>query len=424
MKRKATILFILAVSIILISCSASNNDDVQKSTLSDQSNTNTSSYSTETESNTASLPTDKSTTEALSADKSIDEKVDELMQKMSLHDKIGQLFIVTPVMLETGIRQKPEAGTQLTVKQSDMLSNYPVGGICFFSQNITDGTQIKQLISDLQSNSKYGLFISVDEEGGVVSRLGGKPGTGVSVFDSMEEIGKANDSRKAFDVGDTLGKEISALGFNLNFAPIADINTNPQNPVIGNRAFGSNAELVSPMVVEEVLGLQGQNVSACLKHFPGHGDTNDDTHTGFVISEATKERLNTVELKPFQAGITAGVDFVMVAHIELPNVTGNNDPASMSKIIVTDILRNELGFDGIIITDALDMDAISKYYDSGEVAIKCLNAGIDVLLMPKNFPEAYEAIERAVADGTLSESRIDESVRRILTVKYNRGIIR
>lgn len=352
-----------------------------------------------------------------------DERVEALLGGMTLRQKICQMILVTPVTLETGIRQEAEDSTAFTAEQRATLERYPVGGVVFFSGNIGSGDQIRQYIADLQAHSTTGLLIAVDEEGGRISRLAGKPGTGVGASPPMAEIGEGGDPQVAYDHGDALGRALSALGFNLDFAPVADINTNPHNPVIGDRAFGSTAEAVSPMVAQVVRGLQAQGVSACLKHFPGHGDTSADTHTGMAAASADLGRLRAVEFLPFKAGIDAGADLVMVAHVELPNAAGDGLPASMSPFVVTGLLRGELGYRGVIVTDALDMGAISDYYGGGEAAVRCVEAGVDLLCMPGDLAEAYGALEGAVLRGDIPESRIDQSVRRILALKLRRGIL-
>jgi Beta-glucosidase-related glycosidases len=276
----------------------------------------------------------------------------------------------------------------------------------------------------LQNNSSIPLFISVDEEGGSVTRLSDKPETEVDELPFMQTLGEINDPKKTYSLSKNLGTQLNSLGFNLDFAPVADINSNPNNPVIGNRSFGDTPEIVSKMIPEVIKGLQSSNVSACLKHFPGHGDTSDDTHDGRVTLDVERERLDSLELIPFSAGIKSDVDFVMVSHISLPKITNDDMPATFSKEIVTDILRSDLNFEKIIITDALDMQAITSYYSSEETAVNCINAGIDIILMPEQLDEAFAAIEKAINDKTINESVIDKSLRRIIKVKLERNIIK
>lgn len=309
----------------------------------------------------------------------------------------------------------------LTPDQKQNLAKYAPSGIVFFGGNIQNATQVKKYISDLQTNSKYGLFIATDQEGGIVDRLAA---AGITRFGNMATIGATKDPSQAYNVGATYGKEMKALGFNIDFAPVADVNTNPKNPVIGVRAFGSDPNLVASMVSQEVKGLQDNGVSATLKHFPGHGDTSTDTHTGIAVVQNDLNRLRQVELVPFKAGITAGADLVLTAHIQLPKIDPSNLPATMSKTIVTDLLRTELGFTGVIITDALDMDAISAYYTPDQVVTNCVNAGIDILLMPKKYFDTYSAFVSLAKSHKITEDRINQSVLRILNLKLKLGVIK
>ena len=347
--------------------------------------------------------------------------VDDILNSMTLEEKIGQMFIVDLDNLKNG-KALNTAPTNIDANQIANLKKFNIGGVIFFRNNLKDKNILVKYIKNLQSNSKHPLFVSVDEEGGTVSRLGKPGGYGVTYFPNMSEIGATGDVNKAYNVGKTLGSELKSLGFNVDFAPVADINTNPNNPVIGNRAFGNDSELVASMVVKEVEGMQSENVSSALKHFPGHGDTSTDTHTGLASITANKERLDKVELVPFKAGIAAGADFVLTAHISTPNVTGNNIPATMSKEILTDILRQELNFENIIITDALNMGAIANYYSTEEIVLNCVNAGVDIMLMPKEIEKAINYLLKLVNDGTISEERINDSVRRIVTIKQKRGL--
>lgn len=355
----------------------------------------------------------------LSEAEKTEKKVLKLLNEMTLEEKIGQLFFITPEKL-TGIGVAIQAGD--TTKQ--MLEQYPVGGLIYFSQNIETPDQITSMIENSQSYSRIPLFIGIDEEGGtLVARIANNPNFNVEKFPNMKEIGATGDPNQAFYVGSTIGSYLHIYGFNMDFAPDADLLTNPNNSVIGERSFGSDPTLVGTMTAQAVKGFQQENVSAVIKHFPGHGDTKEDSHTGAAIVNKTLDELRMAEFIPFQSGIEAGVDGVMVGHLQVPQVTGTNIPATLSPIIVTDILRNELGFQGLVITDSLSMGAITQYYSSDEAAVLSLQAGADILLMPEDFPLAYQGVLNAVSSGALSEERIDESVKRILTVKYNRGII-
>ena len=223
--------------------------------------------------------------------------------------------------------------------------------------------------------------------------------------------------QKAKEAGTAIGTYLSQFGFNVDFAPVADV-VSAENAVIGNRSFGSDPNVVGTMVAAEVQGLQESGVSACLKHFPGIGDTTTDTHDEKTVSEKTLEDMQQTDLPAFQSGIDAGADFVMVSHMSLPNVIGDDTPCSLSGAVISDLLRNQLGYNGIVITDALDMSAITDSYSSAEAAVKAIEAGADMLLMPENFEEAYQGLLEAVQNGTISEDRINESLKRIYRVKY------
>ena len=345
-----------------------------------------------------------------------------IVEKMTLEEKIGQMFVVHLEQLD-----KSEGGyfefRQFTKNMADTLEKYPVGGIILFARNIEAIDQTKTLIAEAQKNTKVPLFIAVDEEGGSVARIGNNSNMHTTSFPVMEEIGAMNDEDYVYNMGVTIGKEIKELGFNLDFAPVADVKTNEYNTEIGDRAFGSDAKLVSKMVKQVVNGLQAQNISATLKHFPGHGSVSGDSHTSPVNADTDLFGLRSTEFNPFQAGIDAGVDFVMISHISISKVTENTVPATMSKLVIQNMLRQELGFSGIIITDAMDMGAITKKYKPGDAAVKAIQAGIDIVLMTPDLEEAYQAVYDAVKAGEITEKQITESVQRIIETKIRRGII-
>ena len=357
-----------------------------------------------------------------SEDKAVDEitldgMVSDALSKMTLKEKIGQLFIVCTDSLDFN------AETEVTEKMRKNLEEYKPGGVIFFSYNLKNRTQVKEMISDMQKTAEIPLFIAVDEEGGSVARIANSKNMQTTKFPAMAEIGKTGDSKNAYHVGETIGKEIYELGFNLDFAPVADINTNAENTEIGNRSFGSEPKTVADMVSQEVKGLQAQGVSATLKHFPGQGQCGEDTHKGYVELNATIDRLRDVEFLPFKSGISAGADMVMMSHVAVSKITGKETPASLTKLMVTDILREELQFDNVIITDAMNMKVITKFYDADQAAVMAIEAGNDMILMPDNFEQAFEGVLEAVKDGTLSESQINEAAGRVLSVKIKRGIL-
>ena len=341
----------------------------------------------------------------------LDEIVDACIAEMPLEDKVAGLFIITPEAL---------TGTDVAIKAGDTtkekLSQYAVGGLIYAKQNIKSADQLKEMISGTQGFSKYPLFIGIDEEGGSVSRIA-ESGLADNVG-TMGDIGTSGDPSKAKEAGSAIAAYLSEYGFNLDFAPVADVILEG-NSIIGDRSFGSNAGDDAAMVSACVEGLQEGDVSACLKHLPGLGSTTEDTHEGMATSEKTKEDFETTDFLSFQGGIDAGADFVMVSHLSVPNITGDNTPSSLSDKMITDILRGELGFNGIVITDAMDMKAVTDYYTSDEAAVKALQAGADMILMPEDFEAAYQGVLDAVNNGTLSEERINESLQRIYRVKYS-----
>lgn len=354
----------------------------------------------------------------LSEEEILNKKVKDMMTDMTLEQKIGQLFIVNLEDVNNGL-----ATTVFTEDIKKNINKYNVGGIILFQNNIKDREQLKLLTNNIQNNSNIPLFISVDEEGGIVSRLSDIASMKVTKFENMADIGEKEDYNRAYIVGDTIGKEINELGFNLDFAPVADVITNPNNTEIGRRSFGSDPEIVANMVKEVVKGLQENNVSATLKHFPGHGGSEENSHNEFSYTPQTLEGMRKTEFLPFISGIEEDVDFIMISHISAPNVTGDNTPSSLSKTIITDLLRKELGYENIVTTDALNMKAISNYYSPKDAAIKAINAGADVLLMTPDFKNVYDHVLESVQNGTISEERINESVERILKVKIKRNIV-
>lgn len=346
----------------------------------------------------------------LTQDQKLDEIVDAGIEVMSLEDKVAGLFLVTPEDI-TGVNTAVQAGEG--TKQA--LSQYRVGGIIYFAKNIKSKDQLAEMISNTALYSSYPLFIAVDEEGGSVSRVAG---AGIAEgVDSAQKIAGTGNSDNAYQAGITVGGYLSDLGFNLDFAPVADI-ASAENNTLGERSYGADAAAVTPYVTSMMEGLQESGVSACLKHFPGIGSSTEDTHEGMAVTDRTLEEFRAEEFTVFKAGIDAGVDMIMVSHMAAPALTGDNTPCSLSSAVVTDILRNELGFDGVIITDALNMSAITDYYEADEAAVLALRAGCDMILMPDDFEKAYNGVLQAVQDGTISEERINDALRRIYRIKY------
>lgn len=347
----------------------------------------------------------------------------DVLGKMSLREKVGQLFIVRPEALaENSNAETAPATDRVDDAVISRIEEYPVGGIALFSRNITSAEQLPMFISDLQSSSKYPLFIAVDEEGGRVARIANSDFFNVASYKSMEDIGKSGDASKAEEVGRQIGSYLKELGFNLDFAPVADTNTNPQNIVIGDRSYGSDLALVARMVSAQLDGMHDSGIMGTLKHFPGHGDTKDDTHSGYVSIEKTWDELKECELVPFITALPKA-DMVMVSHITAVNVTSDKLPTSMSETMITGKLRNELGYDGVIITDAMAMGAVADNYTSAEAAVTAVKAGVDIVLMPQNLNEAFNGVMNAVTDGEISMERLDESVLRILKMKAKYKLI-
>lgn len=340
-------------------------------------------------------------------------RIRDMMSEMTLEDKVSQLFIVRPEQL-TYVDVAVQAGD--TTKEC--LEKRPVGGLVYFKQNIIDEQQLKTMIENTKSYSKYPIFIGVDEEGGtLVSRIANHDVFSVEDVPDMQIVGASGDYDEAYRIGKTIGSYLYDLGFNLDFAPVADVLTDPSNTAIGVRSFGPDPAVDAQMTARVVQGLQEQGVNAVLKHFPGHGGTTGDSHLEAVSNERTLDELQKTEFVPFAAGIEAGADCVMVGHIMLPSVTGDNMPATLSPVIVTNILRGAMGFNGVIITDSMRMEAITSYYSAEEAAVRAIQAGVDMILEPADFDEAYTGILNAVQSGAISEERLDESVYRILYCK-------
>ena len=349
-------------------------------------------------------------------DSSVEVEAGEILESMTLEEKVCQLFMITPEAL-TGVGTVVQAGTST----KNAIDQYPVGGLIYFSQNLQDPGQTRMMLANTQQYAKertgFPIFLSVDEEGGQVARVGSNPAFGVEKIGNMSDVGSRGDTQEAYEVGSTIGAYLSDLGFNMDAAPDTDVLTNPNNQVVKYRSFSSDPQLVTEMAASELRGLNEQGIIGMYKHFPGHGGTTDDSHEGYAYVDDTLEELKSGAFVPFQDGIDNGIQVIMVSHISCPNVTGDNTPATLSKMMITDILRNDMGFDGMVITDAMNMGAITAQYSSSEAAVAALNAGVDMLLMPEDFQSAYQGVLDAVKDGTVSEERIDESVRRILELK-------
>lgn len=326
---------------------------------------------------------------------------------MTLQEKIGQLFIV-------GFE-----GSEPSETLQDLIQTHRVGGVILLGRNIQSPLQLLRLITAIQERrgalEGLPLFITVDQEGGRVSRLKAP----FTQFPSPATLGETGSVELASTIGAAIGRELQAVGINGDLAPVLDVNINPRNPIIGDRAFGSDPDLVGKLGIAFFQGLKGQGIISVGKHFPGHGDTAVDSHKALPVVDQGRERLKRVELRPFAEAITAGIPALMTAHVLYPALDPRF-PATLSKVILTDLLRGELAFQGLIISDDLEMEAIASSYGIGEAAVRFLEAGGDLMLICHRFHrqlEAMEAVKRAVEGGRLSEERIDLSLKRITKAK-------
>ena len=325
---------------------------------------------------------------------------------MSLDEKIGQLLIV-------GFD-----GHTMNDNINNLITEDKVGGVILFKKNVENSTRLISLINSLKtknSQNKTPLFISIDEEGGRVSRMPNE----IKKLPTNQAIGKKNDASLSYNIGKIIGEELKSLGFNMNFAPVLDINSNINNPIIGDRSFGNNPDIVNKLGIKTMEGMLDSNIIPVVKHFPGHGDTSVDSHLRLPVVNKSLTSLNDFELVPFKEAIKNNADAIMVSHILLNKIDATN-PASMSKIVITDMLRENLKFPGVVITDDMTMGAIIKYNDIGEAAVKSFNAGTDIILVCHGYDNELKVINSlkiAVQNKTISENRLNESVYRILKLK-------
>ena len=346
----------------------------------------------------------------------VDDKVEKIVNNMTLEEKVGQIFMVVPEAVD----KDGGSTTVFTENIEKEVEKYNLGGYILFAANIENPTQTQELINGFKKSSKIQPFIGVDEEGGRVARIGKNSAMGVEKIEPMAQVGKSQNYERANEIGTTIGKYIKNLGFNLDFAPDTDVLTDSNNTEIGDRSFGNDPEVVGKMATEVVKGLQSENISTVLKHFPGHGGSIGNSHQGFSLSNRTEEELKKCEIVPFKTAIENGADCVMVAHMSLPNVTGDNIPATLSKKVVTDMLKTELNFKGVVFSDSMSMGAITENYGTGDACVKAVEAGIDMVLMPENLDEAYNAVK----NGKISQERLDDAVSSIIKAKIQRGIIK
>lgn len=351
---------------------------------------------------------------------------DRMLQSMTLEQKVGQLFILFAYGPTADGEDARNTALYGEASAADIIDEYEPGGFILFSarDNVTDPVQVANLTNGLQNAAEDAgagipMLISTDQEQGLVNRIG-SPATLFPGNMALGAGGSEKDTRKAAAI---TGQELLAMGIQQNNAPDADVNINPDNPVIGVRSFSSDPDLVSRLTAAAVKGYQDDaGIIATAKHFPGHGDTATDSHYGLPVITHSLEEWQRIDAPPFQAAIDAGVESIMTAHILVPALDDSGDPATLSKKIVTGQLREALGFDGVIVTDGLEMAGVREKYGDGEVAVRAIEAGVDQLLLPAAPQVAYEAIDEALDSGRLTEERIDESVRRILIMKQHQGV--
>ncbi len=333
------------------------------------------------------------------------DKIMEQLNSLTLDEKIGQMLMVS--------YRSTEADDNLI----SVLNDVKPGGFIMFSENFESYTQVQKFLNDINATSDIPMFISVDQEGGRVQRLKNLTDREVTIVPAMSELGATNDEALSYEVGRVMGEELGVFGINMDFAPVLDIYSNPNNTVIGNRSFGTNAQTVSKMALSFAKGLKSTGVIPVYKHFPGHGDTATDSHYALPVITKTKEELMRLELKPFIDAINDKAEVIMIGHLAIPNITGDDTPASLSKVLITDFLKEELGYDGLVITDALNMGALTNNYSQKEIYTMAINAGVDILLMTSPARDALKIIKEAVLNGDISEEQIDKSVEKILRLK-------
>ena len=351
----------------------------------------------------------------------VDKEAEDTVKRMTKEQKVAQLFVVTP---ETLLTQAKDV-TEFTDDLKNGFINNPVGGIILFPKNLKNNDQVRDLNASITSLGKSELivspFIAVDEEGGKVARVADTKGMDVKKVEYMSVIGMSKDDKRAYQAGNTIGSYLNDMNFSVDFAPDADVITNPKNEVVKDRSFGEDPDTVTIMAASYLSGLKDNGIIGCYKHFPGHGGTLADSHNGLASTDKTYVEMELYELAPFKSAGENDVPMIMAGHINAPNAIKENVPASMSKEMITDILRDRFGYDGVVITDALNMGAITKKYSPADAAKTAFLAGNDMILMPADYKEAYNGIMDGLKDGSISQERLDESVKRIVTLKLKYG---
>ncbi len=337
----------------------------------------------------------------------LEKMVNSKLESMTLDEKIGQMLVIS---------NRVSAMTDSLRKE---LEEYKPGGFILFSENFTTYDQTLKLVNEIKETSDIPLFIAADEEGGNVQRLLSLKDK-VTNIPNMFRVGEANDKDLAYEVGKVIAEELRVFGINMDFAPVLDIVDSKNQSFIGNRSFGTNPTLVTDMGLSVGKGLEDNLVIPVYKHFPGHGSTVADSHYDLPVINKTKSELMDRELIPFKEAIKNNADVIMIGHLAIPKLTNDKTPASLSKTLITDLLKDELNYNGLVITDALNMGAITKNYQEKEIYEMAINAGVDLLLMPNSSSSALKNIKESIAIGKISEEQINDSVKKILTLKYKK----
>lgn len=422
-KRNNVCCIFLLCSVFIVSCSLkpsgmdSDYETITEESKSNPENTVSESFINETEESDEVNLSDEFLSgqeqEAGSEMEIYEENAKDILSKMSLAQKVYQMFIITPEQL-TGAETVTAVGNMT----KDSLQKYPVGGLIYFAPNLINNNQTSEMLGKSQEFALeiegLPLFLCVDEEGGRVARVANIPAFGLEKIKPMKEV---ESTKEAYEIGHAIGGYLSELGFNVDFAPDADVLTNPENTVIGDRSFGDDPEVVTDYAAAYSDGLHSCGVLSTFKHFPGHGASAGDTHQGFAYTDKTLEELKQNELVPFMAAQDENVDMVMVAHIAVPEILGDGTPCTLSQYMMTDVLREELGYEGLVVTDAMNMGAITSAYDNNQAVVEAIRAGADLILMPVDFKRAADAVVSAVESGEISIDSIDESVKKIIEKK-------
>lgn len=335
------------------------------------------------------------------------EQIKKQLKAMTLDEKIAQMLIIY------------YSSTNYDETLEKTIKEVKPGGFILMNDNISTYQNTLNLVKNMQKDSTIPMIISIDQEGGPVQRLQKITDIEVTSIPSMYDLGKTNDKNLAYNVGKIMAQQLKTLGINLDFAPVVDIYSNKDNKLIANRSFGSDSEEVTTMALALKQGLEDNNVNTCLKHFPGHGDTDIDSHYNLPVINKDYNELSKLELIPYYKAIKNNTNMIMIGHIALPKITNDNTPASLSKKIITNILKDKLNYKGLVITDALNMKALTDNYSDKEIYTMAINAGVDLLLMPNGSRKAIEYIKESIKEKKITEEMINTSVTKILTYKYN-----